>query len=91
MSAKVSILSKEIDQALQIPLTAIFRKNGQAYCLVGHTDRNDFSLRALELGPNNLSKVVILKGLKEGESILVNPDSFIEKYATELGEKITAG
>ena len=91
MSAKVSILSKEIDQALQIPLTAIFRKNGQAYCLVGHTDRNEFSSRALELGPNNLSQVVILKGLKEGESVLVNPDSFIEKHATELGEKITAG
>jgi multidrug efflux pump subunit AcrA (membrane-fusion protein) len=90
MSAKVSILSEKIDQALQVPITAIFRRNGNDYCLVSIADNNSFSVRALELGSNNLTMVVVLKGLKEGENILVNPDSFIEKFASEIGEKKTA-
>ncbi len=90
MSAKASILSEKIDQALQVPITAIFRRNGNDYCLVSIADNNSFSVRALELGSNNLTMVVVLKGLKEGENILVNPDSFIEKFASEIGEKKTA-
>lgn len=87
MTAKVSILSEKIDQALQVPITAIFRRNGNDYCLVGVADNNSFSVRALELGSNNLTMVVVLKGLKEGENVLVNPDSFIVKFASEIGEK----
>jgi multidrug efflux pump subunit AcrA (membrane-fusion protein) len=91
MSAKVSVLSERIDQALQIPLTAIFRKNGKAYCLVSIVGKDDFALRTLDLGPKNLSKVVILKGLQEGEKVLVNPDSFIEQYAHWFNHDVTAG
>ena len=87
MTAKVSILSEKIDQVLQVPITAIFRRNGNDYCLVGVADNNSFSVRALELGSNNLTMVVVLKGLKEGENVVVNPDSFIVKFASDIGEK----
>ena len=84
MTAKVSILSEKYENALQVPLTAIFRKNGNAYCLVSNKDGNGFSLRSLQLGANNLNKVIVLKGLTVGEKVLVNPDSFSEKYTSSL-------
>jgi multidrug efflux pump subunit AcrA (membrane-fusion protein) len=84
MTAKVSILSEKYENALQIPLTAIFRKNGNAYCLVSNKDGIGFSLRSLQLGANNLNKVIVLKGLAVGEKVLVNPDSFSEKYTSSL-------
>lgn len=91
MSAKVSVLSERIDRALQIPLTAVFLKNGKAYSFVSIVGEDDFALRTLELGPKNLSRVVILKGLQEGEKVLVNPDSFIEQYAHWFTDDVTAG
>jgi len=84
MTAKVSILSEKYENALQVPLTAIFRKNGNAYCLVSNKDGNGFSLRSLQLGANNLNKVIVLKGLTVGEKVLVNPDSFSGKYTSSL-------
>ena len=84
MTAKVSILSEKYENALQVPLTAIFRKNGNAYCLVSNKDGIGFSLRSLQLGANNLNKVIVLKGLAGGEKVLVNPDSFSEKYTSSL-------
>jgi hypothetical protein len=36
------------------------------------------------LGANNLNKVIVLKGLAVGEKVLVNPDSFSEKYTSSL-------
>ncbi len=84
MTAKVSILSEKYENALQVPLTAIFRKNGNAYCLVSNKDGIGFFLRGLQLGANNLNKVIVLKGLAGGEKVLVNPDSFSEKYTSSL-------
>ena len=84
MTAKVSILSEKYENALQVPLTVIFRKNGNAYCLVSNKDGIGFSLRSLQLGANNLNKVIVLKGLAGGEKVLVNPDSFFEKYTSNL-------
>lgn len=84
MTAKVSILSEKHENVLQVPLTAIFRKNGKAYCLVSNRDGIGYSLRTLQLGSNNLSKVIVLKGLAAGEKVLVNPDSFSEKYTSSL-------
>ena len=91
MTAKVSILSERHERVLQVPLTAIFRKNGNAYCLVANINGKGFSLRPLQLGVNNSSKVIVLKGLNEGEKVLVNPDSFLEKYLSSLGDDLATG
>lgn len=91
MTAKVTILSEKYEKVLQVPLTAIFRKKGSNYCLVARNDEIGFSLRTLLLGVNNLSKVIVLKGLAEGEKVLLNPDSFLEKYTSNLDDELTAG
>jgi len=79
MTAKVTILSDLIEDALQIPLPAVFRKKGQAYCLVAGEDE-ELGLREIELGPNNMSHAVVRSGLEEGESVVINPDPFRENY-----------
>ena len=75
MTAKVTILSDLIEDALQIPLPAVFRKKGQAYCLVAG-EEEELELREIELGPNNMSHAVVRSGLQEGESVVINPDPF---------------
>ena len=75
MTAKVTILSDLIEDALQIPLPAVFRKKGQAYCLVSGEEQQ-LELREIELGPNNMSHAVVRSGLEEGESVVINPDPF---------------
>ena len=41
MTAKVTIKSEQIDRALQIPLTSIFRIEGETFCLVGNEFRRN--------------------------------------------------
>ena len=79
MTAKVTILSELIEDALQIPLPAVFRKKGQAYCLVAG-EEEELELREIELGPNNMSHAVVRSGLEEGESVVINPDPFRENF-----------
>ena len=79
MTAKVTILSELIENALQIPLPAVFRKKGQAYCLVAGEEQ-ELELREIELGPNNMSHAVVRSGLEEGESVVINPDPFRENF-----------
>ena len=79
MTAKVTILSELIEDALQIPLPAVFREKGQAYCLIAGEDE-ELELREIELGPNNMSHAVVRSGLQEGESVVINPDPFRENY-----------
>ena len=79
MTAKVTILSELIEDALQIPLPAVFRKKGQAYCLIAGEDQ-ELELREIDLGPNNMSHAVVVAGLEEGESVVINPDPFRENF-----------
>ena len=79
MTAKVTILSELIEDALQIPLPAVFRKKGQAYCLIAGVDE-ELELREIDLGPNNMSHAVVVAGLEEGESVVINPDPFRENF-----------
>ena len=75
MTAKVTIRSEQIDRALQIPLTAIFRVDGESFCLVGNED-DEMQIRSIELGSNNMIMAVVKSGLEEGERIVLNPDHF---------------
>jgi len=79
MTAKVTIMSKLIEDALQIPLPAVFREKRQAYCLVAGEEQ-ELELREIELGPNNTSHAVVRSGLQEGESVVINPDPFRENF-----------
>ena len=75
MTAKVTIKSEHIDRVLQIPLTAVFRVEGETFCLVGNED-DEMQIRSIELGSHNMSMAVIKSGLEEGERVVLNPDHF---------------
>lgn len=75
MTAKVTIKSEQIDRALQIPLTSIFRIEGETFCLVGN-GVDEMQLRSIELGSHNMTMAVVNSGLKEGELVVLNPDQF---------------
>ena len=90
MTAKVTILSEKIENALQIPLPAVFRTDGSAYCLVGMKGE-ELQLRAIELGPHNMTHAVVSSGLQAGELVVLNPEhfraSFEENAQKELALK----
>ena len=90
MTAKVTIRSERIDHALQIPLTAIFRVEGETFCLVGDED-DELQIRSIELGSHNMLMAVVISGLVEGERIVLNPDHFktlfIQRNQKEIAQK----
>ena len=75
MTAKVTIKSEHIDRVLQIPLTAVFRVEGETFCLVGNED-DEMQIRSIELGSHNMTMAVVKSGLEEGERVVLNPDHF---------------
>ena len=82
MSAKVTILSERYQDVLQIPLSAVIRKEGLSYCLVRNGEEG-LRVQVIELGSPNLTHAVLLDGLAEGDEVVVNPDSFPEFFNEE--------
>ncbi|MEC8420946.1 MAG: efflux RND transporter periplasmic adaptor subunit [Verrucomicrobiota bacterium] len=87
MTAKVTIKSEQIDRALQIPLTSIFRIEGETFCLVGN-EFDEMQLRSIELGSHNMTMAVVNSGLKEGELVVLNPDQFKAIFEQENQNEI---
>ncbi len=87
MTAKVTILSESIPEALQIPLTAVFRMEGVTFCLVGQSEES-IKLRNIKLGSNNMMMAVVEDGLTEGESVVLNPDRFRDAFEPNKLEQI---
>ena len=87
MTAKVTIKSEQIDRALQIPLTSIFRIEGETFCLVGN-EFDEMQLRSIEIGSHNMTMAVVNSGLKEGELVVLNPDQFKAIFEQENQNEI---
>ena len=83
MTAKVTIKSEFVENTLQVPLTAIFRKEGKTFCITGN-ENDDMEIREIKLGSYNMNMAVVLGGLKVGERIVLNPDHF--RPSLELSE-----
>ena len=79
MTAQVTILSESQENALQVPITAVFRDEGKAYCLVSKND-TDLERREIKMGPFNMTHAVVVDGLKDGEKVVVNPGFFKAKF-----------
>jgi len=75
MTAKVTIKSEFVENTLQVPLTAIFRKEGKTFCITSD-ENGDMEIREIKLGSYNMNMAVVLGGLKVGERIVLNPDYF---------------
>ena len=71
MNASVSIIVDQKDEALQIPLEAIFEQKGHTFCLVRKDDQ--WETREIELGSNNDQMALLTSGAEEGEQVVLNP------------------
>ena len=75
MTAKVTIKSEFIENTLQVPLTAVFRKDSKSFCIVSTLDE-DMEIREIQLGSHNMNMAVVVGGLAKGEKVVLNPDHF---------------
>jgi multidrug efflux pump subunit AcrA (membrane-fusion protein) len=71
MTARVDIDVATLDDALLLPVEAVWEEGGRHHCLVARRGRLDD--REVEVGPSNKDYVAILAGLGEGESVSLAP------------------
>lgn len=67
MSCNVEILVDAIDNALAVPVQAVYRSGGMTICFVGGGPR------IVKVGRSSDTWVEILEGLKEGETVAMSP------------------
>ena len=74
MTARVEIRVEERPRAVYVPLEAVFEKEGRTVCYV--RQRGGPRVREVVLGPSNQDFVVVDKGLRAGERVLLrDPDA----------------
>lgn len=82
MSASAEIIIESAPNALMIPIRASFTKDGKpaVYIQRGET----FQLRPIEVGKRNETDLVVLKGLREGDTIAMENPAEAAKRAKKL-------
>ena len=77
LRAKVEIFIEQVDEAIQVPVSALVERGSDFYVVVKNESQAE--LRPVQIGPNNESMVIVLDGLNPGEHVLVDPDDFRDK------------
>jgi RND family efflux transporter MFP subunit len=77
MSAVVDIALAEHTDVLTIPVAAIVEGSSGTYCWT--KDGEEIKKRAIRLGDTNDQFTVVLDGLQEGDTVLLNPLAFVEE------------
>ncbi|QEH33286.1 Macrolide export protein MacA [Aquisphaera giovannonii] len=72
MTAQVVIDLGERSDVLTVPALAVTREEGREYCYVVHDE--GLERRQVKLGEGTSDLLEISEGLREGESVVVNPD-----------------
>ncbi len=86
MTAEVRIHVEQIPDAVQVPVQAVVEHGGHHFCLVSEGEK--ISAREVTIGSTNDKTVVIPKGLKPEEIVLVNPRAHLDKVTLpELPEQ----
>lgn len=73
------IVTWESDEAVKIPLSALFRQ-GEAWNVFA-VETGVAKRRAVETGHRSAFEVEILKGLREGETVIVHPSNLVDDGA----------
>jgi HlyD family secretion protein len=99
MSCQAEIIIQQLKEAVYVPLQAVIRVGAEptVYVKTG----NSFQPRKVKVGLDNNKVIHIIEGLKEGETILLNPplksaatyssNQSEKEYSEGLQEKITDG
>lgn len=88
MTAKAAVIVEERENATQVPLQAVFERDGRYYCLThGATG---ITARQLQLGPTNDKYVIVEQGLSGSESVVVTPRLYADRVALPTPENFPA-
>jgi hypothetical protein len=71
MNAEVRIFVERLDDALQVPVQALYETKGHFFCLIKNGPQ--FETREVQVGSSNDSFMTIESGLEEGEVVVLNP------------------
>ena len=70
MTANIEILALEKENVLTLPVQAVRRKRRQNFVLI-QSDKQNSELREIKIGASNGRLVQVLKGLKEGQKVIL--------------------
>lgn len=73
MTAKVDVLAERIESAVQVPNQSVIGRNGRFFCAIPTSD--GLKTREVKVGSSNEDSLVILDGLRAGESIVLQPNA----------------
>jgi HlyD family secretion protein len=74
MTARISIITDEIPDAVSVPLSCVFTRNAKS--IVYRVAGKKYEKIDVTLGMRNTKRVIILEGLKPGDKILgIDPES----------------
>jgi HlyD family secretion protein len=77
MTASVTVLCEEINDALQVPVQAVYAHGRKFYCFVYSGGK--WEARPVETGPTNDKFYVIESGLTEHERVAMHPPSLVDQ------------
>jgi HlyD family secretion protein len=78
MTAVAEILVDSVADVVTVPVHAVVEHNDEKYVVVREAD-NRLKPRPVELGKSNETRVSVVQGLKEGESIAVNAQDIVSE------------
>jgi HlyD family secretion protein len=77
MTASVTVMCEQIDDALQVPVQAVYAHGNQFYCFV--FTAGTWEARPVIPGPTNDKFYVIESGLDVADQVAMNPKSLLDK------------
>jgi multidrug efflux pump subunit AcrA (membrane-fusion protein) len=81
MSAEVEVIMARHENVLKIPVGAVIETETESLCWVQTAEGT--TRRSLELGDSNDIFIVVKKGLREGEQVVLNPVAFLKEAQQE--------
>jgi HlyD family secretion protein len=77
MTASVTVICEQIDDALQVPVQAVYSHGNQLYCFVFSAGK--WEARPVVTGPTNDKFYVIESGLDVTDRVAMNPRTLLDK------------
>ena len=78
MNAEVAIRVETLPKAVQVPVQAVFERNGEHYCILSSPEAA-LEARRVEIGSTDDKFVVIRSGLKGSERVVMDPRNHLEE------------
>lgn len=77
MTAQAAVIVEERPEAKQVPLQAVFERDGRYYCLTHSA--TGLEAKQVQVGPTNDKFVVVEAGLAGNEQVVMIPQQFVDR------------